>query len=90
MSTQITSRHRGTSIAAAALAIATVAPLTHAVVSPESTADAEAVTNSNPADPKWAAPAGTIDADAIKNGYVNSATDLTNAANLLSLSLIHI
>jgi len=84
VSTQITSRHRSTSIAAAALAIATVAPLTHAVVSPESTADAEAVTNSNPADPKWAAPAGTIDADAIKNGYVNSATDLTNAANLLS------
>ena len=84
MSTQLTSRRRGTSIAAAALALATVAPLTHAVASPDTAPEAEAVTNSSPADSKWSAPAGTIDADAIKNGYVNSATDLTNAGSLLS------
>ena len=84
MSTHLTSRRRGTSIAAAALALATVAPLTHAVASPDTAPEAEAVTNSSPADSKWSAPAGTIDADAIKNGYVNSATDLTNAGSLLS------
>ena len=77
-------RRRGTSVAAAALSFALVAPFAQSVGAPETGAVAGATTNNQPADANWEAPEGTIDADGIKNGYVNSAIDLTNARNTIS------
>lgn len=84
MSTPAITQRRGTSPAAAAASLSLTAPLTQAVLAPDSAPDADARTNNQPADATWTAPAGTIDADGIKNGCINSATDLTDAKHTLS------
>ena len=72
-------RRRGTTIAAAALSVALVAPFVHPIASPQTAAVAGAqeadVTGSE---------ADVIEADAIANGYIGSATDMTNAKSALS------
>ena len=72
-------RRRGTTIAAAALSVALVAPFVHPIASPQTAAVAGAqeadVTGSE---------AGVIEADAIANGYIGSAIDMTNAKSALS------
>ncbi|MGV0426198.1 hypothetical protein ACUY3N_11750, partial [Corynebacterium tuberculostearicum] len=72
-------RRRGTTIAAAALSVALVAPFVHPIASPQSAAVANAqeagATNSG---------ADVIEADAIANGYIRSATGMTNAKSTLS------
>ena len=72
-------RRRGTTIAAAALSVALVAPFVHPVASPQSAAVASAqetgVASSG---------ADVIEADAIANGYIDSAGDMTNAKSTLS------
>ena len=72
-------RRRGTTIAAAALSVALVAPFVHPIASPQTAAVAGAqeadVTGSE---------ADVIEADAIANGYIGSATDMSNAKSALS------
>lgn len=72
-------RRRGTTIAAAALSVALVSPFVHAVAVPQSAAvaqaqEAAAANNTSTAQ----------EADAIANGYIKSATDMTNAKSTLS------
>ncbi|WJY83601.1 C protein alpha-antigen precursor [Corynebacterium cystitidis DSM 20524] len=77
-------RRRGTTIAAAALSVALVAPMVQPVVTPQTLAKAQAITNNKPADANWTAPAGTIDADGIKNGYVQNASALDTSKHIIS------
>ncbi|MFW9181076.1 YPDG domain-containing protein, partial [Corynebacterium striatum] len=72
-------RRRGTTIAAAALTVAMVAPFVHSVASPQAAVVAQAQEPDAPA-----SNANVIEADAIANGYIGSATDMTNAKSTLS------
>ena len=72
-------RRRGTTIAAAALSVAMVAPFVHPIASPQTAAVAQAQESDAPA-----SNANVIEADAIANGYIGSATDMTNAKSTLS------
>ena len=72
-------RRRGTTIAAAALSVAMVAPFVHPIASPQAAAVAQAQESTAPASNNNA-----IEADAIANGYIGSATDMTNAKSTLS------
>ncbi|MDK8799790.1 YPDG domain-containing protein, partial [Corynebacterium coyleae] len=91
-------RRRGTSVAAAALSFALVAPLAQPVAFAQNAASGEvttvdgetAVCGLDPSDPKAKYVTelqnvdGAVEADAIANGYVDSFTDMTNAKNTLS------
>ena len=63
-------RRRGTTIAAAALSVALVAPFVHPVVSPQSAAEAQAQTSGTVAATPVTDPSKLVDADGIANGYV--------------------
>ena len=73
-------RRRGTSIAAAALSLALVAPAVQPVVNPSAVpaAFAQATPSTHP---ELQGAGGAIDADAIAAGVVTSATDFTNATS---------
>ncbi|WP_328700026.1 Rib/alpha-like domain-containing protein, partial [Corynebacterium lizhenjunii] len=83
-------RRRGTTIAAAALSMALVTPFVQPVVTPSLSAAALAQTADDAAAANDAAtPAASqgvrvIEADAVANGRIGSATDATNAAQTLS------
>ena len=77
-------RRRGTTIAAAALSMALVAPFVHPVVAPQSAAEAQAQTSGTVAATPVTDPTKLIEADGIANGYVDDEIDLTNALALLS------
>ena len=63
-------RRRGTTIAAAALSVALVAPFVHPVVSPQSAAEAQAQTSGTVAATPVTDPTKIIEADGIANGYI--------------------
>ncbi|MFH6890929.1 hypothetical protein [Corynebacterium aurimucosum] len=77
-------RRRGTTIAAAALSVALVAPFVHPVVSPQSAAEAQAQTSGTVAATPVTDPTKIIEADGIANGYIGSRFDMTNALATLS------
>ncbi|MBE7339249.1 Rib/alpha-like domain-containing protein [Corynebacterium aurimucosum] len=77
-------RRRGTTIAAAALSVALVAPFVHPVVSPQSAAEAQAQTSGTVAATPITDPSKLIEADGIANGYVTKRIDMTNAFATLS------
>lgn len=77
-------RRRGTTIAAAALSVALVAPFVHPVVSPQSAAEAQAQTSGTVAATPVTDPTKIIEADGIANGYVKNRTGMTNALATLS------
>ena len=77
-------RRRGTTIAAAALSVALVAPFVHPVVAPQSAAAAQAQTSGTVAATPVTDPTKIIEADGIANGYVDSRFDMTNAFGILS------
>ena len=72
---------RGTSLAAAALSFALVAPLAQPVAFAQEAPAAVADANT---DVETLDENGAIVADAIANGYIRSATDMTNAKSTLS------
>ena len=80
-------RRRGTTIAAAALSVALVAPFVHPVVSPQSAAEAQAQTSGTVAATPVTDPSKLIEADGIANGYVTKIIDMTNAFATLSGSV---
>ncbi len=77
-------RRRGTTIAAAALSVALVAPFVHPVVAPQDAALAAAQQAGTSAPAPATDPTKLIEADAIANGYVSKSIDLTNAFATLS------
>ena len=77
-------RRRGTTIAAAALSVALVAPFVHPVVAPQSAAAAQAQTSGTVAATPVTDPSKVIEADGIANGYIDSRFDMTNALATLS------
>ena len=77
-------RRRGTTIAAAALSVALVAPFVHPVVAPQTSAVAQAQTSGTVAATPVTDPSKLIEADGIANGYVKSRTGMTNALATLS------
>ncbi|MDO5032731.1 Rib/alpha-like domain-containing protein, partial [Corynebacterium sp.] len=77
-------RRRGTTIAAAALSVALVAPFVHPVVAPQSAPVASAQTSGTVAELPHIDPTKVIEADAIANGYITGRTGLTNAFATLS------
>ena len=77
-------RRRGTTIAAAALSVALVAPFVHPVVAPQSAAEAQAQTSGTVAATPITDPSKLIEADGIANGYVKSRFGMTNALATLS------
>ena len=77
-------RRRGTTIAAAALSVAMVAPFVHPVVAPQDAALAAAQQAGTSAPAPATDPTKLIEADAIANGYVSKSIDLTNAFATLS------
>ncbi|EFQ81721.1 Rib/alpha-like domain-containing protein, partial [Corynebacterium pseudogenitalium] len=77
-------RRRGTTIAAAALSVALVAPFVHPVVAPQSAAEAQAQTSGTVAATPVTDPSKLIEADGIANGYVTKRIDMTNAFGILS------
>ncbi|WJY68866.1 Rib/alpha-like domain-containing protein [Corynebacterium auris] len=83
MSTHNFARRRGTSIAAAALSLALVAPFVPAVANPTLASTAVAQTAAQPAPPVPSASA-IIPADGIANGYVRNDTGMSNAYATLS------
>ena len=68
-------RRRGTTIAAAALSVALVAPFVHPVVAPQSAAAAQAQTSGTVAATPVTDPSKVIEADGIANGYIDSRFD---------------
>ncbi|MDK4230012.1 Rib/alpha-like domain-containing protein [Corynebacterium tuberculostearicum] len=80
-------RRRGTTIAAAALSVALVAPFVHPVVAPQSAAAAQAQTSGTVAATPVTDPSKLIEADGIANGYVTKLIDMTNAFATLSGSV---
>ncbi|MCG7466488.1 YPDG domain-containing protein, partial [Corynebacterium sp. ACRPJ] len=80
-------RRRGTTIAAAALSVALVAPFVHPVVAPQSAAAAQAQTSGTVAATPVTDPTKIIEADGIANGYVTKIIDMTNAFATLSGSV---
>ena len=80
-------RRRGTTIAAAALSVALVAPFVHPVVAPQSSAEAQAQTSGTVAATPVTDPSKLIEADGIANGYVTKPIDMTNAFATLSGSV---
>ncbi|MCT1635678.1 YPDG domain-containing protein, partial [Corynebacterium pseudodiphtheriticum] len=85
-------RRKGVTIAAAALSVALVAPFAQSVAYPEITAAAKAqdatVPNDSQASERPNDVANTrdriIEADAVKNGYIKTGTDASNARATLS------
>ena len=77
-------RRRGTSIAAAALSLALVAPAVQPVVAPQFGAVANAQTSGTVAATPATDPSKLIEADGIANGYVTKRIDMTNAFATLS------
>ncbi|HCT9180890.1 TPA: YPDG domain-containing protein, partial [Corynebacterium aurimucosum] len=77
-------RRRGTTIAAAALSVALVAPFVHPVVSPQSAAEAQAQPSGTVAATPVTNPTKLIEADGIANGYIKKPIDMTNALAVLS------
>ncbi|OAA15911.1 hypothetical protein Caferm_04455 [Corynebacterium afermentans subsp. afermentans] len=74
-------RRRGTSVAAAALSFALVAPFAQSVAVAQETPAAVADVST---DAETLDESGAIVADAIANGYIRSATGMTNAKSALS------
>ncbi|GAB3076637.1 Rib/alpha-like domain-containing protein [Corynebacterium aquatimens] len=87
MSKMNTARRRGTTIAAAALSLALVAPVLQPIAAPvalPAAQAAEATTTATSASNLQSRPTQVLEADAYANGYVKSATDLTNAKHTVS------
>ena len=77
-------RRRGTSIAAAALSMALIAPAVQPVVAPQFGAVANAETSGTVAATPITDPTKLIEADGIANGYVKNRLGMTNALATLS------
>ncbi|OFU55877.1 hypothetical protein HMPREF3120_04635, partial [Corynebacterium sp. HMSC11D10] len=77
-------RRRGTSVAAAALSFALVAPLAQPVAAPQFGSAANAQTSGTVAATPITDPTKLIEADGIANGYVESRFGMTNALATLS------
>ena len=77
-------RRRGTTIAAAALSMALVAPAVQPVGAPQFGTVANAQTSGTVAATPVTDPSKLIEADGIANGYVTKRQDMTNAFATLS------
>ena len=77
-------RRRGTSVAAAALSLALVAPAVQTVAAPQVGPAAYAQTSGTVAATPATDPSKLIEADGIANGYVTKRIDMTNAYATLS------
>ena len=77
-------RRRGTSVAAAALSFALVAPAVQTVAAPQVGPAAYAQTSGTVAATPVTDPSKVIEADGIANGYIDSRFDMTNALATLS------
>ena len=77
-------RRRGTSVAAAALSLALVAPAVQTVAAPQAGPAAYAQTSGTVAATPVTDPSKVIEADGIANGYIDSRFDMTNALATLS------
>ena len=77
-------RRRGTSVAAAALSLALVAPAVQTVAAPQAGPAAYAQTSGTVAATPVPDPSKLIEADGIANGYVTKRIDMTNAFGILS------
>ena len=77
-------RRRGTSVAAAALSLALVAPAVQTVAAPQVGPAAYAQTSGTVAATPATDPSKLIEADGIANGYVTKRIDMTNAFATLS------
>ena len=77
-------RRRGTSVAAAALSFALVAPAVQTVAAPQVGPAAYAQTSGTVAATPVTDPSQVIEADGIANGYIDSRFDMTNALATLS------
>ena len=80
-------RRRGTSVAAAALSLALVAPAVQTVAAPQVGPAAYAQTSGTVAATPVTDPTKLIEADGIANGYVTKLIDMTNAFATLSGSV---
>ena len=80
-------RRRGTSVAAAALSLALVAPAVQTVAAPQVGLAAYAQTSGTVAATPVTDPSKLIEADGIANGYVTKIIDMTNAFATLSGSV---